>query len=121
MNSLEVAKLSDRDFLCSLEKAITFGKPFLLENVGEELDPALEPVLLKQVLYLAVVRGDCGGQAGSGVPTLGAVGLGGFSGLPGQAAFTLVLPFQCSYVLAASLTAQSPASRHFVCAWQSGP
>lgn len=88
MNSLEVAKLSDRDFLCSLEKAITFGKPFLLENVGEELDPALEPVLLKQVLYLAVVRGDCGGQAGSGVPTLGAVGLGGFSGLPGQAAFT---------------------------------
>uniref|UniRef100_A0A8C3CZ11 Dynein axonemal heavy chain 1 n=1 Tax=Cairina moschata TaxID=8855 RepID=A0A8C3CZ11_CAIMO len=48
VNSLEVAKLSDRDFLCSLEKAITFGKPFLLENVGEELDPALEPVLLKQ-------------------------------------------------------------------------
>ncbi|NXT91841.1 DYH1 protein, partial [Anhinga rufa] len=47
-NSLKVAKLSDRDFLCSLENAITFGKPFLLENVGEELDPALEPVLLKQ-------------------------------------------------------------------------
>ncbi|KAM6256563.1 LOW QUALITY PROTEIN: dynein axonemal heavy chain 1 [Porphyrio hochstetteri] len=47
-NSLEVAKPSDQDFLCSLENAITFGKPFLLENVGEELDPALEPVLLKQ-------------------------------------------------------------------------
>lgn len=50
MNGLEVAKLSDRDFLCSLENAITYGKPFLLENVGEELDPALEPILLKQVL-----------------------------------------------------------------------
>ncbi|NXL44771.1 DYH1 protein, partial [Podilymbus podiceps] len=48
VNSLEVAKLSDWDFLCSLENAITFGKPFLLENVGEELDPSLEPVLLKQ-------------------------------------------------------------------------
>uniref|UniRef100_A0A8C4TYN4 Dynein axonemal heavy chain 1 n=1 Tax=Falco tinnunculus TaxID=100819 RepID=A0A8C4TYN4_FALTI len=48
VNGLEVAKLSDRDFLCSLENAITFGKPFLLENVSEELDPALEPVLLKQ-------------------------------------------------------------------------
>uniref|UniRef100_A0A8C8E5I8 Dynein heavy chain n=1 Tax=Otus sunia TaxID=257818 RepID=A0A8C8E5I8_9STRI len=48
VNDLEVAKMNDRDFLCSLEKAITFGKPFLLENVGEELDPALEPVLLKQ-------------------------------------------------------------------------
>ncbi|KAG8436117.1 hypothetical protein GDO86_007286 [Hymenochirus boettgeri] len=47
-NGLEVVKLSDRDFLRSLENAIRFGKPFLLENVGEELDPALEPVLLKQ-------------------------------------------------------------------------
>ena len=26
-----------------------FGKPCLLENVAEELDPALEPILLKQV------------------------------------------------------------------------
>lgn len=42
-------KLSDRDFLRSLENAIRFGKPCLLENVGEELDPALEPVLLQQV------------------------------------------------------------------------
>lgn len=41
-------KLSDRDFLRSMENAIRFGKPCLLENVGEELDPALEPVLLKQ-------------------------------------------------------------------------
>ncbi|XP_022600673.1 LOW QUALITY PROTEIN: dynein heavy chain 1, axonemal-like [Seriola dumerili] len=47
-NALEVMKLSDRDFLRSLENAICFGKPCLLENVGEELDPALEPVLLQQ-------------------------------------------------------------------------
>ncbi|XP_040889376.1 dynein heavy chain 1, axonemal [Toxotes jaculatrix] len=47
-NGLEVMKLSDRDFLRSLENAICFGKPCLLENVGEELDPALEPVLLQQ-------------------------------------------------------------------------
>ena len=46
---LDVMKLSDRDFLRSLENAIRFGKPCLLENVGEELDPALEPVLLRQV------------------------------------------------------------------------
>ncbi|NWU63519.1 DYH1 protein, partial [Pterocles burchelli] len=48
VNGLEVTKLSNRDFLSSLENAITFGKPFLLENVGEELDPVLDPVLLKQ-------------------------------------------------------------------------
>lgn len=64
VNSLEVAKLSDRDFLCSLENAITFGKPFLLENVGEELDPALEPVLLKQVPCLPLAKRGSGYLAG---------------------------------------------------------
>jgi dynein heavy chain len=42
-------KLSDGDFARSLENALQFGNPTLLENVGEELDPMLEPVLLKQV------------------------------------------------------------------------
>lgn len=31
-----------------LENAIAFGVPVLLEGVGEELDPSLEPLLLKQ-------------------------------------------------------------------------
>lgn len=48
-NGLKVMKLSDLDFLRSLETAIRFGNPCLLENVGEEIDPALEPVLLQQV------------------------------------------------------------------------
>ncbi|XP_066265765.1 dynein axonemal heavy chain 1-like isoform X2 [Branchiostoma lanceolatum] len=47
-NGLDVMKLTDRDFLRSLENAVRFGKPCLLENVGEEMDPALEPILLKQ-------------------------------------------------------------------------
>eukprot|EP00964_Phaeocystis_antarctica_P076980 scaffold47683_cov66-Phaeocystis_antarctica.AAC.1 len=42
-------KLTDSDFLRSLENAVQFGKPALLENVGEELDPVLEPILLRQV------------------------------------------------------------------------
>ena len=45
---LKVIKLSDGDFLRTLENAIRFGQPVLLENVEEELDPGLEPVLLKQ-------------------------------------------------------------------------
>lgn len=46
---LDVVKLTDRDFLRSLENAVRFGRTCLLENVGEELDPALEPILLRQV------------------------------------------------------------------------
>jgi dynein heavy chain len=32
-----------------LERAVQNGKWFLIENIGEELDPSLEPILLKQV------------------------------------------------------------------------
>jgi dynein heavy chain len=42
-------KLSDGDFVRRLENCIQFGYPVLLENVGEELDPTLEPLLLKAI------------------------------------------------------------------------
>jgi dynein heavy chain len=48
-NSLKVVKLTDGDYLRTLENAVQFGQPVLLENVQEELDPALEPLLQKQV------------------------------------------------------------------------
>lgn len=47
-NNLQVLKLTNTDFLRTLESCIQFGTPVLLENVGEELDPLLEPLLLKQ-------------------------------------------------------------------------
>nr|XP_055037339.1 dynein axonemal heavy chain 3 isoform X1 [Misgurnus anguillicaudatus]XP_055037340.1 dynein axonemal heavy chain 3 isoform X1 [Misgurnus anguillicaudatus] len=47
-NKLSVIKLSDANYIRTLENAIQFGTPVLLENVGEELDAVLEPVLLKQ-------------------------------------------------------------------------
>jgi dynein heavy chain len=48
-NGIEIIKLSDGNFMRTLENAIQFGTPVLLENVGEELDPSLEPLLLKQI------------------------------------------------------------------------
>ena len=45
---LSVIKLTDADYMRTLENCITFGNPCLLENVQEELDPSLEPLLLKQ-------------------------------------------------------------------------
>merc|ERR1719460_2872588 len=44
-----ISKFTDGDYLRRLEGAIQFGTPFLIENVGEETDPAVEPVLLKQI------------------------------------------------------------------------
>jgi len=47
-NKLSVIKLSDPTYARTLENSIQFGTPVLLENIGEELDPLLEPLLLKQ-------------------------------------------------------------------------
>jgi dynein heavy chain len=45
---LRLVKLSQPDMLRALEQSIRVGVPVMLENVPEELDPALDPVLLKQ-------------------------------------------------------------------------
>ena len=47
-HNLHVVKMSDPDFVRTLENCVQFGNPVLLENVGEELDPILESLLLKQ-------------------------------------------------------------------------
>eukprot|EP00105_Crassostrea_gigas_P043640 XP_019927788.1 PREDICTED: dynein heavy chain 12, axonemal isoform X3 [Crassostrea gigas] len=52
---LSVIKLTDSDYMRTLENCITFGNPLLLENVAEELDPSLEPLLLKQTYKQAGV------------------------------------------------------------------
>ncbi|KAI8927547.1 dynein heavy chain and region D6 of dynein motor-domain-containing protein [Entophlyctis helioformis] len=48
-NKLIVIKLSDSDYVRSLENAIQFGTPVLLENINEEVDSVLEPLLTKQI------------------------------------------------------------------------
>ena len=52
-HQLEVLKLSEPDYMRRLENAIQFGNPVLLENVGQELDPTLEPLLLKSTFKQA--------------------------------------------------------------------
>ncbi|KAL3319655.1 Dynein heavy chain 6, axonemal [Cichlidogyrus casuarinus] len=47
-NNLKVTKLTDNGLLRTMENAIRMGCPVLLEDVGETLDPALEPILLRQ-------------------------------------------------------------------------
>jgi len=47
-NGLKVIKLTDGNFLRTLENCIRIGMPVLCEEIGETLDPSLEPILLKQ-------------------------------------------------------------------------
>ena len=60
---LEVLKLSESDYMRRLENAIQFGNPVLLEGVGQELDPTLEPLLLrstfKQASHCSTTRCAC--------------------------------------------------------------
>ncbi|XP_059609452.1 dynein axonemal heavy chain 7 [Phlebotomus argentipes] len=47
-NRLCVIRFNQPDYNRVLENSIQFGLPVLIENVGEELDPMLEPILKKQ-------------------------------------------------------------------------
>ncbi|PNI91683.1 DNAH3 isoform 2 [Pan troglodytes] len=46
-NKLAVIKFSDSNYMRMLENALQLGTPVLIENIGEELDASIEPILLK--------------------------------------------------------------------------
>jgi dynein heavy chain, axonemal len=50
MNMLRVTSLGEKQFRNHLEDAMSYGKPMLIENIEEELDPMLDPVLEKRVV-----------------------------------------------------------------------
>jgi dynein heavy chain len=50
-NGLKTVKLTESNFMHILENGIKTGTPVLLEDVGETLDSALGPVLLKQTFF----------------------------------------------------------------------
>ncbi len=51
-----VKTFNDADFLKHLEMAITFGFPFLFENVDEYIDPVINPVLEKNIIIQGARR-----------------------------------------------------------------
>ena len=53
---LRVLRMGQAAYLRDLEAALRTGTPVLLEDVGETLDPALEPLLLKQARSWACLR-----------------------------------------------------------------
>ena len=49
-NNIQAVKPSNPKFLQVVETGIRLGQPVLLENIGEGLDPSLEPVLQRNVV-----------------------------------------------------------------------
>jgi dynein heavy chain len=50
--NLQICKPSDAGYAKTIEGAVRLGLPCLLENVGENLEPMLEPVLLRQTFMI---------------------------------------------------------------------
>ena len=48
--NLKIIDLQQPDFLRTLENSVQFGSPVLLQNVQEELDPSLAPILNKSLI-----------------------------------------------------------------------
>lgn len=48
-NGLKISTFSDPDFLKHLELAITYGFPFLFEDVDEDIDPIIDNVIEKRI------------------------------------------------------------------------
>lgn len=49
---LKVIDLQQSDYMRTLESAIQFGLPVVLQNVQEKLDPSLDPVLNKSLMRI---------------------------------------------------------------------
>ena len=50
LQGLKVIDLQQTDYMRTLESAIQFGMPVVLQNVQEKLDPSLDPVLNKSLM-----------------------------------------------------------------------
>jgi dynein heavy chain len=48
--NLKVVKQTDKNFLRVIENAVRTGQPILIEDVGEVLDPSIDPLLNKQIV-----------------------------------------------------------------------
>jgi dynein heavy chain len=49
-SGIKVFKFSDSSYLKHLESGIRMGTPVVIENIGEDMDPAIEPLLQKQIV-----------------------------------------------------------------------
>ena len=52
LQGLKTIDLQQHDYMRTLEAAIQFGLPVVLQNVHEKLDPTLDPILNKSIMKI---------------------------------------------------------------------
>lgn len=55
LQGLKVVDLQQSDYMRTMESAIQFGLPVLLQNVQEKLDPSLDPILNKSLIKIGKI------------------------------------------------------------------
>lgn len=58
-HGLQVVQLSQKNWVKKLEKAISNGETVIIENVGEELDATLDPVLARAIYKKGACKDTC--------------------------------------------------------------
>lgn len=53
-NKLMTLRPTEGDYIKSLAQCVRYGIPVLLENVGEDIDPVLDPLLTKSIFKVAL-------------------------------------------------------------------
>lgn len=50
LEALQVIRLGQKGFMETIEKCITIGATVLFENIGESIDPVLDPLLGRNLI-----------------------------------------------------------------------
>lgn len=56
VNQLVIVRMSDTDLMRKMERCISQGIPILMENVGEEIDASLQPILQKATFVQGLLK-----------------------------------------------------------------
>ncbi len=55
-NDLKIIKQNDKNFVRIVENCIQFGQPLLIEEIKEDIDSILDPILLKIIFTQVSLR-----------------------------------------------------------------
>lgn len=55
-NNIKISEMNNPNLMRIIENCIRLGLPVMIYNVGEVLDPSLEPILLQQIFMQVLFK-----------------------------------------------------------------